>query len=80
MASLVADGEVDIGFQQLSELLHVDGIEILGLLPDAIQGTTTFSAGVARASTQDERVREFLRFMASPEVAAIKREHGMEPA
>ena len=80
VASLVASGEVDIGFQQLSELLHVDGIEILGLLPDALQGTTTFSAGVARTSTQSERVREFFGFIASPAVAAIKREHGMEPA
>ena len=80
VASLVASGEVDIGFQQLSELLHVDGVEVLGLLPDAIQGTTTFSAGVAVASTQRERVREFLRFITSPAVAAIKRKHGMEPA
>jgi molybdate transport system substrate-binding protein len=80
VASLVASGEADLGFQQLSELLHVDGIDILGLLPDAIQGTTTFSGAVTQASTQAERVRELLAFMASPAVAAIKREHGMEPA
>lgn len=80
VASLVASGEADLGFQQLSELLNVDGIEILGLLPDAIQGTTTFSGGIARASTQVEPVREVLAFMASPAVASIKRRHGMEPA
>jgi molybdate transport system substrate-binding protein len=80
VASLVASGEADLGFQQLSELLNVDGIEILGLLPEAIQGTTTFSGGIARASTQAERVREVLAFMASPAVASIKRRHGMEPA
>jgi molybdate transport system substrate-binding protein len=80
VASLVASGEADLGFQQLSELLNVGGIEILGLLPEAIQGTTTFSGGIARASTQVERVREVLAFMASPAVASIKRTHGMEPA
>jgi molybdate transport system substrate-binding protein len=80
VGSLVASGEVEIGFQQLSELLHVDGLEVLGLLPDSIQGTTTFSAGVTHASTQPERVRTLLAFMASPAVAAIKRENGMEPA
>ena len=80
VASLVASGEADLGFQQLSELLNVGGIEILGLLPEAIQGTTTFSGGIARASTQVERVREVFAFMASPAVASIKRAHGMEPA
>lgn len=80
VASLVASGEVSIGFQQLSELLNVDGVEVVGLLPDVIQGMTTFSGGIARVSTQAERVRELLAFMASPAVAAIKREHGMEAA
>ena len=80
VASLVASGEADLGFQQLSELLNVGGIEILGLLPEAIQGTTTFSGGIARASTQVEQVREVFAFMASPAVASIKRTHGMEPA
>jgi molybdate transport system substrate-binding protein len=80
VASLVASGQADLGFQQLSELLHVDGVEVIGLLPEAIQGTTTFSAGIARTSTQAERVRELLAFMRSPAVAAIKRSHGMEPA
>ena len=80
VASLVASGEVTVGFQQLSELMNVEGVDVLGLLPDAIQGTTTFSGGVARVSTHAGRARELLAFMASPAVAAIKREHGMEPA
>ena len=80
VASLVASGEASIGFQQLSELLHVDGVEVVGLLPAAIQGTTTFSGGIARVSAQSERVRELLAFMASPAMAEIKRRHGMEPA
>jgi molybdate transport system substrate-binding protein len=80
VASLVASGEASIGFQQLSELMNVDGVEVVGLLPAAIQGTTTFSGGIARTSTDAERVRALLAFMASPAVAEIKRRHGMEPA
>jgi molybdate transport system substrate-binding protein len=80
VGSLVATGEAEIGFQQLSELLHVDGIDVLGLLPAAIEGTTTFAAGVTQKSTQPGRTRAVLEFMASPAVAGIKREHGMEPA
>lgn len=80
VASLVAGGEAALGFQQLSELMNVDGVEVVGLLPAAIQGTTTFSGGIAQVSDQAERVREVLAFMASPAVAEIKRQNGMEPA
>jgi molybdate transport system substrate-binding protein len=80
VASLVANGDVTVGFQQLSELLNVEGVDVLGLLPAALQGTTTFSGGVARVSMQAARARELLAFMASPATAAIKRQHGMEPA
>jgi molybdate transport system substrate-binding protein len=80
VASLVASGEVSIGFQQLSELMNVDGVDVLGLLPDAIQGTTIFSGAIARVSSQADPVRELLTFMASPAVVEIKRRNGMEPA
>ena len=80
VASLVAGGDADLGFQQLSELLNVDGVDVVGLLPESIQGTTTFSGGIACASTRPDRVREVLAFMSSPAVASIKRRHGMDPA
>lgn len=79
VASLVASGEATLGFQQLSELMNVDGVDVVGLLPAAIQGTTTFSGGIACVSTAVERVRELLTFMASPAVTEIKRRNGMEP-
>jgi molybdate transport system substrate-binding protein len=80
VGSLVADGQVELGFQQLSELMHLPGIDVLGPLPPSIQITTTFSAGVTALSTQPEAAREMLEFMASPAAAGAKRSHGMEPA
>jgi len=80
VGSLVAKGEVELGFQQLSEMLGVQGIAVLGPLPPAIQITTTFSAGVCATSRQPEAVRAMLAYMASPAAAEAKRRQGMEPA
>ncbi|MDW5442030.1 substrate-binding domain-containing protein [Polaromonas sp. SM01] len=76
----VARGEVALGFQQLSELMSLDGISVIGLLPAAVQITTIFSAGLCPASSQTDAVRRMLAFMASPETIAIKRRHGMDAA
>ncbi|HEY0826351.1 MAG TPA: substrate-binding domain-containing protein [Ramlibacter sp.] len=80
VGSLVARGEVALGFQQLSELIHLEGITIAGPMPAAVQITTTFAGGVCKASTQAERVRELLAYMASPAAEEAKRRNGMEPA
>lgn len=80
VGSLVASGEVELGFQQLSELIHQDGINVLGPLPPAIQITTVFSAGLSVTSTQAQAVRTLLDFMASPAAAEVKRRNGLEPA
>ena len=80
VGALVARGEVALGFQQLSELMNLQGIDVLGMLPEAVRIVTTFSAGVAAASTQPDAARALLSFLASPETAAAKRRHGMQPA
>ena len=80
VGALVARGEVALGFQQLSELMNLDGIAVVGPLPPAIQVTTTFSAGICSASAQGAAVRQLLAFMASPDAAQVIRRNGMEPA
>jgi molybdate transport system substrate-binding protein len=80
VGTLVARGEVALGFQQLSELMHLEGIDVVGRLPDAVQITTTFSGAVCSASPHAASVRELLDFMASPGAAETKRRHGMQPA
>ena len=80
VGALVAHGEVELGFQQLSELIHLDGITVVGTLPPAIACITTFSAALCPGSAEAGAVRELLQFMRSPEAAAAKRRQGMEPA
>ena len=80
VGTLVARGEVALGFQQLSELMNLDGIDVVGPLPDAIQVITTFSAGICSVSPHGDAVRRILEFMASPEAAPARQRNGMEPA
>ena len=80
VGSLVARGEVALGFQQYSELIHLTGIDLLGPLPDAVQIITIFSAGICAASSDPESARGLISFMASPEAAEAKRRQGMDPA
>jgi molybdate transport system substrate-binding protein len=79
VGTLVVDGRVALGFQQTSELMHLEGIAVLGPLPPSVQIVTTFSAGVCRACSEPEAVRALLAFMASSEATDAKRIHGMEP-
>ena len=80
VGTLVAEGEADLGFQQLSELMHVPGIEILGPLPPEIQSVTVFTAGVSGMSLQPEKAQALLAYLTSPQAEAPKRQYGMEPA
>ena len=80
VGSLVARGEVELGFQQLSELMNLEGIDVLGPLPDAIQIITTFSAGLATTSTQPDAVRALLTFWVSPQTVETKQRNGMDAA
>lgn len=78
VGTLVARGEVALGFQQLSELMHLDGITVVGTLPDAVAITTIFSAGTCAASMQRETAERLFAFMASTETVSVKQKHGMQ--
>lgn len=80
VGSLVASGQVDLGFQQLSELMNLPGITVLGPLPPDIQIVTVFSAARSVTSTQAGAVQALLDWAVSPATATLKHQHGMEPA
>ncbi len=80
VAQLVAQGQAELGFQQLSELMHAPGITVLGNLPEAIAHITTFSGAVCAASGQPDAVRALLAHWASPAATPAKQRHGMQPA
>lgn len=78
VASLVAQGQVALGFQQLSEMMNVPGITLAGTLPPDAAIVTTFSAGMPAGA--QGRVQALLDFMNTPAAAEVKRRHGMDPA
>lgn len=79
IGEMVARGDAEIGFQQVSELLPVKGIDYLGPLPPGIQETTVFSAAVHTAASNVEAARALLRYLTAPDAAATIRRTGMEP-
>jgi molybdate transport system substrate-binding protein len=80
VATLIATGAAEVGFQQLSELLNISGVEVVGPLPLAIQTTTIFSAGISVKCSQPDAARALLNYMASPAASEVKQRHGMEAA
>jgi molybdate transport system substrate-binding protein len=80
VATLVANGEAVLGFQQLSELIGQPDIAVVGPLPQEIQAVTLFLAGLASTSADTEAARALIAYLASVETDGAKRRHGMEPA
>jgi molybdate transport system substrate-binding protein len=78
VGALIARGEVELGFQQRSELIQVEGVEVLGPLPPSIQIVTTFSGAIGARAREPEAARALLEFMASPETTDAKRRQGMD--
>jgi molybdate transport system substrate-binding protein len=79
-AERLVSNEADLAVQQISELMMVPGIEVVGPLPADIQTVATFSAGLLTRSSQPEKAASLLRFLASPTIAAVLRRSGLEPA
>lgn len=79
VGNVVARGEAELGFQQISELLPIKGITYVGSLPPDVQRVTVFSAGVAAGSKHPEAARALITFLASPEGVRAMKKSGLEP-
>jgi molybdate transport system substrate-binding protein len=80
VAQLIARGEVTLGFQQLSELTHEEGVDVIGPMPPGLEIVTTFSGAICTTSAQVEVARELLEFLRSPAADEARLRHGMQPA
>ena len=77
VGTLLARGDVTLGFQQGSELIHVEGVAVLGAMPPGLEIVTTFSGGVCSTSRQPDAARALLDFIRSPAADAARQRHGM---
>ena len=78
-AELLVTGEAELAVQQISELKQVAGVEVVGPIPHRLQSPAVFSAGRLAASKRVVQSDALLKYLASPEVAAVLRESGLEP-
>jgi molybdate transport system substrate-binding protein len=79
VGEIVAHGDAEIGFQQISELKAVPGVDIVGPLPDELQRITVFSAGIAMASKEPDAGQALIKFLASSAARDAIIKSGMEP-
>jgi molybdate transport system substrate-binding protein len=79
VGGVVARGDAEIGFQQISELKPIKGIDLLGPLPSELQKYTIFAAGIVAGCDQPGEAAALIRFLASPEAAPSVTESGLEP-
>ena len=79
VGTVVARGDAEIGFQQVSELLPIEGIDYVGPLPDEVQRVTVFSAGIATGAKNLDAARALIRYLTSAAVAPLIRKTGLEP-
>ena len=79
VAAVVARGEAEIGFQQISELLPVPGIDYVGPLPTQVQRVTVFSAGITTTSGNRDGAKALIEFLASSRAASAIIKSGLEP-
>ena len=79
VGTIVARGDAEIGFQQISELLPMEGIDFVGPLPPEVQKITVFSAGVAVGAQDPEGAKALIKYLSSPAVAPAITKSGLEP-
>lgn len=79
VAAVVARGEVEIGFQQVSELIHVPGVTFVGVIPAELQPGLSYAGAITSAARQPDAALALLRFLASPEAASTIMKAGLTP-
>ena len=80
VGTLIANGETELGFQQISELVHFAGIDYVGPLPGDLQRLTVFSAGIHAGAKQADAASALVKFITAPAAASVIKKHGLEPA
>jgi molybdate transport system substrate-binding protein len=79
VGEVVARGDADLGFQQISELMPIQGIDVIGPIPTEIQKVTVFSAALATSAKEPDAGAALIRFLASPSAAPAIKKSGMDP-
>jgi len=79
VGTIIASGEAEIGFQQVSELIHFPGVDYMGPLPADVQKITVFSAGIHSGAKQPEAAKALVKFLTAPAAVPVIKKHGMEP-
>lgn len=79
VAAVIARGEAEIGFQQISELIHEPGVTYVGVIPPELQEVLFFSAGITKMAKQSAAAEQLIRFLASSKAAPVISESGLMP-
>jgi len=80
VGAVVARGDAELGFQQVSELIYFKELDFIGTLPESVQQTIFFSSALVEGSQEQELAKHFVKFLTSPSVAKLVRETGLDPA
>jgi molybdate transport system substrate-binding protein len=79
VGTLIANGDTEVGFQQIPELIHFTGIDYVGPLPGNLQSMTMFSTGIHTAAKQADEAKALVKFLTAPAAAPVIKKHGLEP-
>ena len=77
IGTIVASGDCEIGFQQVSELVHIPGIDYIGPLPAEVQRVTVFSCGLQTGAPQPDAAKALVAFLTTPAARAVMQKHGL---
>jgi molybdate transport system substrate-binding protein len=78
VSTLLASGEAEIGFQQVSEIAHAEGVDYVGPLPAELQLISVFTAGVHTGASHPDQAKALVKFLTAPASLAVMTKHGLE--